>query len=59
MFMKGCLRFDGVGPRKSTDSVDIRADSRNLKIRWIVMRIPSVLCQPWFHPLAVYISRMI
>lgn len=51
MFMKGCLRFDGIGPRKSKDSVDFRADSRNSKINWIVMRIPFVLCQPWFDPL--------
>ena len=52
MFMKGCLRFDGIGPRKITDSVDFRADSRNSKIRWIVARIPSVLCQPWIDPLS-------
>ena len=29
MFMKGCLRLDGIGPRKSTDSVDFRAEFEN------------------------------
>lgn len=31
MFMKEYLIFQGIGPSKSTDSLDFRADSRNSK----------------------------